>query len=88
MTRSRVYAAAGQRQPSPACFIIIDVVAPTWAANHEGVSMSVEFLGSMRAGAGGQALPFSSAVRAGPFVFVSGQVPMGENGEIAARAKP
>ena len=44
--------------------------------------MNVEFLGSMRAGAGGQPLPFSPAVRAGPFVFVSGQVPMGENGEI------
>lgn len=44
--------------------------------------MSVEFLGSMRAGAGGQSLPFSPAVRAGPFVFVSGQVPIGENGEI------
>jgi reactive intermediate/imine deaminase len=46
--------------------------------------MSVEFLGSMRAGAGGQPLPFSPAVRAGPFVFVSGQVPMGENGEIVS----
>ena len=44
--------------------------------------MTVEFLGNMRAGAGGQPLPFSPAVRAGPFVFVSGQVPMGENGEI------
>lgn len=44
--------------------------------------MSVEFLGSMRAGSGGQSLPFSPAVKAGPFVFVSGQVPMGENGEI------
>ena len=44
--------------------------------------MSVEFLGSMRAGPGGQPLPFSPAVRAGPFVFVSGQVAMGDNGEI------
>jgi reactive intermediate/imine deaminase len=44
--------------------------------------MSVEFLGSTRAGAGGQTLPFSPAVKAGPFVFVSGQVAMGENGEI------
>ena len=44
--------------------------------------MSVEFLGSTRAGAGGQPLPFSPAVKAGPFVFVSGQVAMGENGEI------
>jgi len=46
--------------------------------------MSVEFLGAPRAGAGGQALPFSAAVKAGPFVFVSGQVAMGENGEIVA----
>jgi reactive intermediate/imine deaminase len=44
--------------------------------------MSVEFLGGTRSGAGGQPLPFSPAVRAGPFVFVSGQVAMGENGEI------
>jgi reactive intermediate/imine deaminase len=44
--------------------------------------MSVEFLGGTRTGAGGQPLPFSPAVKAGPFVFVSGQVAMGENGEI------
>jgi reactive intermediate/imine deaminase len=44
--------------------------------------MSVEFLGGTRSGAGGQPLPFSPAVKAGPFVFVSGQVAMGENGEI------
>ena len=44
--------------------------------------MSVEFLGGIRTGAGGQPLPFSPAVKAGPFVFVSGQVAMGDNGEI------
>ena len=44
--------------------------------------MSVEFLGGARTGAGGQPLPFSPAVKAGPFVFVSGQVAMGDNGEI------
>ena len=44
--------------------------------------MSIEFLGAPRSGAGGQPLPFSPAVRAGPFVFVSGQVAMGDNGEI------
>lgn len=44
--------------------------------------MTVEFLGGARTGAGGQPLPFSPAVRAGPFVFVSGQVAMGDNGEI------
>ena len=44
--------------------------------------MSVEFLGGTRTGAGGQSLPFSPAVKAGPFVFVSGQIAMGDNGEI------
>ena len=44
--------------------------------------MSVEFLWGIRASAGGQSLPFSPAVKAGPFVFVSGQVAMGDNGEI------
>ena len=46
--------------------------------------MSIEFLGAPRSGAGGQPLPFSPAVRAGPFVFVSGQVATGDNGEIVA----
>src|SRR3989442_15219202 len=44
--------------------------------------MSVEFLGGTRTGAGGQPLPFSPAGKAGPFVFVSGQVAMGDNGEM------
>jgi reactive intermediate/imine deaminase len=44
--------------------------------------MSVQFLGGTRTGAGGQSLPFSPAVTAGPFVFVSGQVAMGDNGEL------
>jgi reactive intermediate/imine deaminase len=44
--------------------------------------MSVQFLGGTRTGAGGQPLPFSPAVQAGPFVFVSGQVAMGDHGEI------
>ena len=46
--------------------------------------MAIEFLGGTRTGAGGQPLPFSPAVRAGPFVFVSGQVAMGDTGEIVA----
>jgi len=41
-----------------------------------------EYLGNERNGAGGQALPFSPAVRAGDFVYISGQVAMGDNGEI------
>ena len=44
--------------------------------------MSVQFLGGTRTGAGGQPLPFSPAVQAGPFVFVSGQVAMGDKHEI------
>jgi reactive intermediate/imine deaminase len=44
--------------------------------------LSVQFLGGTRTGAGGQPLPFSPAVQAGPFVFVSGQVAMGDKGEI------
>ena len=44
--------------------------------------MSVQFLGGTRTGAGGQPLPFSPAVQAGPFVSVSGQVAMGDKGEI------
>jgi reactive intermediate/imine deaminase len=44
--------------------------------------MSIEFLGGTRAGPGGQPLPFSPAVKAGPFVFVSGQVAQGDNGEL------
>jgi reactive intermediate/imine deaminase len=38
--------------------------------------------GDVPSGAGGQRLPFSPAIRAGDFVFVSGQVGMNERGEI------
>ncbi len=38
--------------------------------------------GNMPSGAGGQRLPFSPAVRAGDFVYISGQVAMQDNGEI------
>lgn len=44
--------------------------------------MSIERLGVERTGAGGQNLPFSPAVRAGDFVYISGQVAMNENGEL------
>ena len=33
-------------------------------------------------GPGGRPMPFSRAVRAGDFVFVSGQVPLGEDSEV------
>jgi reactive intermediate/imine deaminase len=39
-------------------------------------------IGAPKTGAGGQALPFSPAIRAGDFVYVSGQVAHGENGEL------
>ncbi|MFT3907567.1 MAG: Rid family detoxifying hydrolase [Steroidobacteraceae bacterium] len=44
--------------------------------------MSIERYGADAKGAGGQRLPFSKAVRAGDFVFVSGQVAVGPDGEI------
>lgn len=44
--------------------------------------MSIKRIGGIKTGSGGQALPFSQAVRAGDFVFVSGQVAMDERGEI------
>jgi reactive intermediate/imine deaminase len=39
-------------------------------------------IGAPKSGAGGQALPFSPAIRAGDFVYVSGQVAHDENGEL------
>ncbi len=39
-------------------------------------------IGAPKAGAGGQALPFSPAIRAGDFVYVSGQVAHDANGEL------
>ena len=39
-------------------------------------------IGAPRTGAGGQSLPFSPAIRAGDFVYVSGQVAHDENGEL------
>lgn len=44
--------------------------------------MSIERIGVEKTGAGGNNLPFSPAVRAGDFVYISGQVAMGEDGEI------
>ncbi len=42
----------------------------------------IERIGGEKTGAGGQRLPFVPAVRAGDFVFVSGQVAMDDQGEI------
>ncbi len=39
-------------------------------------------IGAPRTGAGGMALPFSPAIRAGDFVYVSGQVAFDANGEL------
>ena len=44
--------------------------------------MTIERFGAAPTGPGGRSLPFTKAVRAGDFVFVSGQVPMAADGEI------
>ena len=44
--------------------------------------MSIERIGGVKTGSGGQSLPFCQATKAGGFVFVSGQVAMDETGEI------
>ena len=44
--------------------------------------MSIERIGNDRTGAGGQPLPFSPAVRAGDFIYVSGQIAKNERGEV------
>ena len=44
--------------------------------------MSIKRIGGVKKGSGGQALPFCQAVRAGDFIFVSGQVAMDDRGEI------
>lgn len=41
-------------------------------------------IGAPRSGAGGMALPFSPAIRAGDFVYVSGQVAFDTSGELVA----
>ena len=46
--------------------------------------MTIERFGAAPTGPGGRSLPFTKAVRAGNFTFVSGQVPMGADGEIVA----
>lgn len=46
--------------------------------------MSIERFGVGTATAGGNRLPFSKAVRAGGFVFVSGQIAVGADGEVVA----
>jgi reactive intermediate/imine deaminase len=47
-----------------------------------GISLSIERIGGARTGTGGQNLPFCQATVANGFVFVSGQVALGEDGEI------
>lgn len=44
--------------------------------------MTIERFGATPTGPGGRSLPFTKAVRAGDFIFVSGQVPMGADGEL------
>jgi reactive intermediate/imine deaminase len=49
-----------------------------------GGLLSIERIGGARTGSGGQHLPFCQATVANGFVFVSGQVAMGDDGEIVA----
>ena len=44
--------------------------------------MGIERIGAVKTGSGGQSLPFCQALRAGDYLFVSGQVAMDEKGEI------
>ena len=46
--------------------------------------MNKQCIGDIRSGSGGQSLPFSPAVRAGDFVYVSGQTAMNDQGEIVS----
>jgi enamine deaminase RidA (YjgF/YER057c/UK114 family) len=48
--------------------------------------MPLEYLGNPPLASDRQVRPFSPAVRAGDFVYVSGQVPAGADGEIVAGA--
>jgi reactive intermediate/imine deaminase len=48
------------------------------------VFLSIERIGAARTGTGGQHLPFCQATIANGFVFVSGQVALGDDGEISA----
>ena len=49
--------------------------------------MPLEYLGNPPLASDRQVRPFSPAVRAGDFVYVSGQVPAGADGEIVAVQK-
>jgi reactive intermediate/imine deaminase len=46
--------------------------------------LSIERIGGARTGTGGQHLPFCQATVANGFVFVSGQVALGDDGEVIA----
>lgn len=50
----------------------------------KGPHMTIERFGAAPGAATGDSPPFSKIVRAGDFVFVSGQVPAGEDGVIVA----
>jgi reactive intermediate/imine deaminase len=49
-----------------------------------GIAMPLEYLGTPPIASDRQARPFSPAVRAGDFIYVSGQVPANAEGEIVA----
>jgi reactive intermediate/imine deaminase len=49
---------------------------------YRGGLLSIQRIGGARTGSGGQHLPFCQATVANGFVFVSGQVALGEDGEV------
>jgi reactive intermediate/imine deaminase len=52
------------------------------------ISLSIQRIGATTTGTGGQSLPFCQATVANGFVFVSGQVPMDENGVVDGGIAP
>jgi reactive intermediate/imine deaminase len=65
---------------------ILKIYFSFWPSNHlsKEIFMPLEHLGNPPLASDRQPRPFSPAVRAGDFVYVSGQVPADENGEIVA----
>jgi len=54
----------------------------TFSSTLQEIPMPLEYLGAPPLASDRQARPFSPAVRAGDFIYVSGQVPADANGEI------
>src|SRR6266571_4422276 len=61
---------------------LVPIMKYTFSFQPKGDLMPLEYLGSPPVASDRQARPFSPAVRAGDFIYVSGQVPADANGEI------